>query len=65
MKTLDGNFLSKVFLFAKIAIQSTNLSQKAAIKRIFRIFKKVFKKQLTKRVYQAYNTVKEQSVLMH
>ena len=30
-----------------------------------RIYKNIFKKQLTKLVYQAYNTVKEQSVLMH
>ena len=30
-----------------------------------RIYKNIFKKRLTKRVYQVYNTVKEQSVLMH
>ena len=41
-----GNFLSKVFLFVKIAIQSTNLSQKTAIKRIFRILLKYFQKMI-------------------
>lgn len=55
----------KFFCLQKTLSNRQIYRKKQPLKEFFRLTKNIFKKRLTKGVYQAYNTVKEQSVLMH